>query len=308
MKIAHISDLHISKRHKFKNIHLFRKILDYINDHHVDHLIITGDLIDNAETGDFKLLRNIFKDYGFLNSEKLSVVIGNHDIFGGIETAEDIVNFPKKCLATNYKQKMRQFYTYFIESFENCFFPSETEHYPYAKDLGEVVLIGMNSIAKYSRVSNAFASNGKVTKQQIKLLKEIFENKEYSKKRKIVLIHHHFCKYYERYEHKNSIWANVEKFTLKLRGKKSLIKLFLKYKVDLLLHGHLHESTEYYKDGLRFLNAGGSIDNNGESYLKINMIDVQEDNINTEIVTLPKFKFDKNIDNYSKKMLKSIAI
>ena len=30
MKIAHISDLHISQTNKFKNIHFLKKILDYI--------------------------------------------------------------------------------------------------------------------------------------------------------------------------------------------------------------------------------------------------------------------------------------
>jgi 3',5'-cyclic AMP phosphodiesterase CpdA len=311
MKIAHISDLHISRQHKFKNIHLLKKILNYIIEQKVDHLIITGDLIDNSEKGDFRLLRNILKEFGFLNSKKLSLVIGNHDIFGGIETAEDIVNFPKKCLSINYKQKMRDFYSYFKECFDNCYFSSKSEHYPYAKDLGDVVLIGINSISKYSRIRNSFASNGKVTKAQQNLLKEIFEKKEFASKKKIVMIHHHFCKYYERYEHKNTIWANVEKFTLKLRGKKKLIELFLKHKVDLILHGHLHESLEYSKDGLRFLNAGGSIDNNGESYLKINFIDIANDEIKTQIVTIPKYKYDKNIENignYSKKKSNSVAI
>jgi 3',5'-cyclic AMP phosphodiesterase CpdA len=308
MKIAHISDLHISSMHKFNNVHLLKIILNHLNENGVEHLVITGDLTDNADKTDYKLLRNIFCDYGFLDSKKLSLVIGNHDIFGGIVTAEDIVNFPKKCLNTNYKQKMKEFYSYFIECFDNCFFPSGSDRYPYVKEVGNCVLIGLNSIAKYSRIKNAFASNGKVTKSQIKSFDEIFRKNEYSDKKRVVMIHHHFCKYYQKYEYKNSIWANVEKFTLKLRGKKSLIDSFVKHKIDLVLHGHLHESFEYDKNGIRFLNAGGSIDNNGESYLKINLIETYSSGIESKIITLPKYKFDKNAFSYSKKMLNSIAI
>ncbi len=308
MKILHISDLHISKKLKFKNIHFLKKIITYFHDKKMDHLIITGDLTDNAEKNDFKLLRHIFKDFGILDRNKLSIVIGNHDIFGGIETAEDIINFPKKCIKTNYKQKMREFYSAFIECFEDCLFPVDSEHYPYAKDLGKVVLIGLNSIAKYSRLRNAFASNGKVSRAQFESLKKIFEEESFRDKRKIVMIHHHFTKYYKKYEHKNSIWANVEKFTLKLRGKKKIINLLADNKVDLVLHGHLHESLEYFKDGLRFMNAGGSIDNNGESYLKMNTIELIDNRIVTDIITLPKFKYEKSISNYSKKMAKKVAM
>jgi len=282
-----------------------KRILDFLRDEQVDHLVITGDLIDNADKSDFKLLRSIFKDYGLLNTKKMSVVIGNHDIFGGIETAEDIVNFPKKCFLIDYKEKMKDFYRYFTECFEDCFFPSKVDDYPFAKDLGPVVLIGLNSISKYSRLRNAFASNGKISNSQIDALKKIFEKKEYSDKKKIIMIHHHFCKYYQNYAHKNGVWANVEKFTLKLRGKKKLINLFKKHNVNLILHGHLHESNEYYKDGLRILNGGGSVDSNGESYLKINMINFENNDILTKIITLPKYRFEKKLNKESKKIFKN---
>ena len=62
-----------------------------------DHLVITGDLTHNADYEDLEILRNLFQEYGLLNSERLSLVIGNHDIFGGPQAAEEVFQFPEKC-------------------------------------------------------------------------------------------------------------------------------------------------------------------------------------------------------------------
>ena len=81
MKIAHISDLHLNT------------IYSYSLENKADHLVITGDLTDNASEKDFEILRNLFRKNGLLNSERLSLVIGNHDIFGGLQSAEEIFFF-----------------------------------------------------------------------------------------------------------------------------------------------------------------------------------------------------------------------
>ena len=48
------------------------------------------------------------------------------------------------------------------------------------------------------------------------------------------------------------------------------------------MHGHLHEIIEYFRKGIRFLNAGGSISGNEEE-LKIKFINVNESGLNVEI-------------------------
>ena len=68
---------------------------------------------------------------------------------------------------------------------------------------------------------------------------------------------------------------------MKLRKKKKLFQLFKMNKVDLVMHGHLHESIEYIRKGIRFLNAGGSITGNEEE-LKINFLNVKN-SLNVEI-------------------------
>jgi predicted phosphodiesterase len=36
------------------------------------------------------------------------------------------------------------------------------------------------------------------------------------------------------------------------------MKLFDKYDIRNVLHGHLHESNQYFRHGIRFFNAGGT--------------------------------------------------
>ena len=133
MLIAHISDLHLNS---FYNDSIFKRIhylLKYISAKKVDHLIITGDITDNASDKDLEIFRRMLNRFGFLNGEKVSLVIGNHDIFGGVQKAEDIFAFPEKCSTVNYKKRINNFISYFPEAFENCYYLSPKDFFPYAK-------------------------------------------------------------------------------------------------------------------------------------------------------------------------------
>jgi 3',5'-cyclic AMP phosphodiesterase CpdA len=283
MRIAHISDLHLTtlfRENKLENIEL---ALQYINETNTDHLAITGDLTDNADTRDFILLRNLFDKYGFLNPTRLSIVIGNHDIFGGVQKAEDIFTFPEKCRVVNYKEKVNEFYNLFPEAFEGCSYLSRENIFPYSKLIDDVLIVGLNSIAEYSKVNNPFASNGKVELQQFFELAEILENHT-SIKHKIILIHHHFNKMNVNQEKfSNGFWMNIEKQTMKLKKKKRLLHLFNQHGVEPVLHGHYHESNEYFRKGIRFSNAGASFKGYKENEININMILICKENIDIKI-------------------------
>ncbi len=94
----------------------------------------------------------------------------------------------------------------------------------------------------------------------------------------------------------HSIWGAIEKHTMKLRGKSRLLKLFARTNVELVLHGHVHESHEYLRDGVRFLNAGGSVLHDQSPELHINIIRVSDAGIQAEIHRLPEqpFAFPRN--------------
>lgn len=285
MRIAHLSDLHISTFLKKGNIGKTKKLLKYAVETGFDHLVITGDLSDNSEAKDFVILRKILENFNLLDSRKTTIIIGNHDIFGGVQTAIDVVNFPSKCLKTDFHQKVNDFVSNFKELFDECYFPIKDSYFPYAKVIGDVVLVGLNTIDYYSRLKNPFASNGKVGKKQRNGLKEILTNERFNGKRKFIMSHHHFYKNTEQASSSSSVWNRIESYTLKLKGKKKLLKLFSDNNVELVLHGHSHEMRDYIRKGIRFLNAGGAVDNSLLKSASVIFIDINE-NIEAAIHSL----------------------
>ena len=286
-RIAHISDLHLSPEHRRKNIRATKRLLEYIGTLGVDHLVITGDIVANAEKQDFQLARSILKSSGWLDSKALSIVIGNHDVFGGVHHAEDILTFPKHCKHADYKAKVSEFYDYFHEAFDTCLHGSQSSVFPYGKVIGDVVLVGMNSVAGYSRLGNPIGSNGEVSEAEMKKTAKILSSDLLMRKRKIILIHHHF---YKRSSDDagamHSVWNAIEGQTMKLRGKNKLLKLFGEYHVDFVLHGHLHENHEYRRKNIRLLNGGGSVLENSGQEVRCNVITLTAQSVEIEQILI----------------------
>lgn len=283
MKIVHISDLHLNSFYNDSIFNLSNYLLKYISEQKVDHLVISGDITDNASEKDFAIFRRMLNKYGFLNGEKLSIIPGNHDIFGGVQKAEDIFSFPEICSSVNYNKRLNTFLSYFPEAFDNCVYLSPKNFFPFAKKIKNTLIVGLNSIARYSKLSNPFGSNGEIDAAQFGELFEIFKNADKEIKNRIVLNHHHFNKI-KSYSKSTfgTIWAGIEKQTMKLRGKRRLFKLFKEFKIDIVLHGHIHESKEYYRRNIRFLNAGATLKNN-KSAVKINFVDISKNGIDVNI-------------------------
>ncbi len=287
MRIAHISDLHLCAKHKRDNIAKIKKLIQHALDNGAQHFVITGDIADNGEEKDFILFREILKKFDLLRSDKTTIVIGNHDIFGGAQSAHDVVNFPSKCLSVNYHEKVSAFVVHFKELFENVIRPHKESFFPFAKEFKDVLLVGLNSIDQYSRFKNPFASNGHVAKTQRKLIESLLITPKFKYKVKVVLIHHHFYpKNIASQSSESALWNKIENFTMKLRGKKKLLKLFVNNNVKLVLHGHSHEMKEYFREGIRFINAGASVDNNSKDEASLFLIDAFPFDIGTALSSL----------------------
>ncbi len=97
MRIAHISDLHLNTFFKSSNLRQIKTLVKYALEQEFDHMVVTGDLVDNASARDLEILRNLFRKNNLLDTDRLSVIIGNHDIFGGPQTPEEIFTFTEKC-------------------------------------------------------------------------------------------------------------------------------------------------------------------------------------------------------------------
>lgn len=284
MKIVHISDLHLNHELDKKLTRRIYKFLKYISGI-ADHIVITGDISDDAKPEDFEVFRSILQKLNLLDGEKLSLVIGNHDIFGGVVKAEDILSFPQKCRTTDFQAKVLAFNSYFSETFENCVYQSE-HGYPFAKIIDKYLLVGFNSIAAYSPLKNPFASNGKIEARQLAEAQIIFDDFSKFVEKKVILVHHHFNKMkFLTGGITERLWLNIEKQTMKLRKKKELLNFFKSNNVDLILHGHLHKVEQYIRKEITLLNAGGSIKGVQNGGFSFNKISLYKDQLNIKTCT-----------------------
>lgn len=284
MKIVHISDLHLNTFFKNSNLKKIKYLLKRALEMKFDHLVITGDLTDNADPKDFEILRNLFRSNSILESDRLSVVIGNHDIFGGPQTAEDILDFPEKCSSINYKEKVIEFGNYFYETFRESVLCFKENYFPFVKVINGILILGINSIADYSRLKNPFASNGKIHKDLLESIDRLLKTYSLNCKYKIILIHHHFNKIkLNSGNSAYSVWQKFEKQTMKLKKKKRILNVFKQNSVNLVLHGHWHQNLEYCRYGIRFFNGGASIKGNIANEMLLNMIKVEDNEVTTEI-------------------------
>jgi len=278
MKIAHISDLHFSTFFKNSNLKNIKHLLKYIIRTDVDHIVITGDLTDNADQKDFEILRKLFKSFDILRSDRLSLVIGNHDIFGGLQTPEDILNFPEKCNNVNYDNMVKKFSDYYFETFSGTN-KNDGSYFPFIKKLKDIQFIGLNSIARFSKVKNPFGSNGKIQDNELIETATLLRKIPSENKKRIVLVHHHFNKIkLQKNGFASDFWQKIEKQTMKLKKKKRIIAFFKEHNIDIVLHGHWHSNLEYSRDQIRFFNAGATIKGNFIDELQVNFINTSPDN------------------------------
>ena len=301
MKIFHISDLHLCKLYKRNNIIKTRKLLKHFVENKYDHLVITGDISDNGNPEDWLFLRKLLLSYGIYDKNLVTLTIGNHDIYGGVQTALDILSFPSRCLNTDYLLKVKQFYNVFADLFigSSASFPNL---FPVLKVVNDVAFIVINTIDFYGKILNPFASNGKVSSTDYSNISGILNNPLIKDKVKIILSHHHFYKNnVESTSSYSSIWNSIEKHTMKLRGKKKLIKLFSKGNINFVLHGHSHELKSYERKNILFSNAGAAIDNLNDnlcSGILINTISANIEPINIHLSEDLPFYSLKPVYNY----------
>lgn len=289
LTIAHISDLHLSAEHKRYNLRRAKRLLEAITRHDVDHVVVTGDIVSDADTRDYEVARRLFRNAALLDPMKLSVVIGNHDIFGGVHEPSDILAFPHRCKETDFAEKVEEFRTAFREAFDRCLFASHAKAFPFAKIIGNVALIGVNSIAHYSAVKNPVGSNGEIEKGQLRRLSQLLASEPLKGLQKVVLVHHHFCKTpLAGAGTLNSVWGAIERQTMKMRGKKRLIEVFREGGATLVLHGHVHWNDEYTRKGVRFINGGGSLLGPASPQLAFNLIRVSPDKVENRVIQIPE--------------------
>ncbi len=251
-RIAHISDTHVSPEYNRQNIFKLRALLSQVVDENFDHVVITGDIAGHGEERDFRSVRRLLKYFDLLKYDKLTVTIGNHDIFGGVHRAEDLFSFSKHCRSVDYAGKIDLFEKAFKETFPKKAYENERA-FPFVKFVGPVVFVGINSVRPFHPFLNPVGSNGHVSHRQLQAVERFLGHPSLGDLKRIVLVHHHFNRYEPFSDSLGSrLFHAFEGRTLKLHGMKQVEKVFEELGVEAVLHGHTHIEKVYYKAGITY--------------------------------------------------------
>ncbi len=254
-RIAHISDTHISPEYDRHNITRLKRLLAQAVEEAYDHIVITGDITGQGEMRGYRSIRRLLKYFGLLNFDRLSVTIGNHDVFGGVHRAEDIFTFGQHCRQVDYAAKLRLFERGFREVLPRKAYPGQGL-FPFVKIVGPAALIGVNSVSKFHPLFNPVGSNGSVSVNQLEEIAKVLGHPSLADLKKVILIHHHFNKFTPFSQSLGArLYQKFESQTLKLYGKKDLEEAFRSGGVSLVMHGHTHIEGIYSRSGIIYSSA-----------------------------------------------------
>lgn len=213
--IIHISDLHVAADgfdDRFKGV--CDQLINQIGDQALDHVIvITGDLVDNANDRDSYLKVKISLDH--LRSSGFShilVVPGNHDYGTG-----------------------RSAHKKFVNLFREVFYQDQLS-YPRTDIIDNIAFIGLDSNAEELHWYDRFFSEGELGRAQLARLNDILSREDVRccGKRVIYLHHHPFD------------WRPLHQLKDFRRLKKLLIEVMARgVSIDAVLYGHNHQGKAH---------------------------------------------------------------
>lgn len=285
--IVHISDPHLSHRYYREHIKSFNTLLRNVMKSGFDHMIISGDIVSTGDVEDFYVARKILNRYDLLDSQRLTVIPGNHDIFGGPHRAVDVLSFPKYIRNVDYRRNLALFNETFTETFDGVRRINESSMYPFIKEAGPFAIIGLNSIPKWSLLNNPVGSNGCVSNKQFNGLSKLIGDPILEYKIPIVTIHHHLNHLVSDPAMHNTVFRQIESQMMRLRKRRKLLNYFNDLNVQYILHGHIHRNEFYTRNGIQIANGAGAVCNDPVRLLKYNRLSFQNGLTSLKTFTLP---------------------
>jgi Predicted phosphohydrolases len=273
--IAHISDPHLSRRYYREHIKSLKMLLRAVLEAGCDHIVISGDLVSTADPDDFYLAREVFSNYGILDSRRLTVVPGNHDIFGGPHRAVDVLSFPRHIRSVDYRKNLDLFYDSFPETFVGAKHLLKDEVYPFIKHVGPFALLGLNSIPPWSFLNNPLGTNGIIDDSQLEALRRLDVHTEFGASVPVVVVHHHFNDLTDD-SVEDGLWKTIESKTMRMKKRRRLLKVLGSLGARYVLHGHIHRNELYERNGIRLANGAGAVCDDPLANLKYNSLSYSE--------------------------------
>jgi 3',5'-cyclic-AMP phosphodiesterase len=272
VKIAHLSDLHISGRQDRQQLEKLDRMLEHINHEGFDHLVVSGDLSNSANPADWNIVKEKLVRHGRYHWERCTVIAGNHDMIN-LEEELRFYNALNPLLVLRKKafdRKLAEFCRFFKELITgeeggDAAFPFiKIINYPSVK----LAITAFNSAFPWYPADNPLGARGVISSGQLRAftqpdvlstLKECF----------VVGLCHHAYKVYGT----DSLIDQAFDWTMELKNREEFLDLMISLHAKLVLHGHFHRFQSYSVKGITFIN-GGSFRYSPKQYSEL-IIDAQ---------------------------------
>jgi 3',5'-cyclic-AMP phosphodiesterase len=255
VKIAHISDLHVSGKQDRRQLSDLDRLFDHFNIAGFDHLVISGDLSNRANLDDWRIVREKLEIHGLYHWDKTTVIAGNHDLINLEEEMRfyNALNPLPLLRKKTFDRKMAEFVAYFQklitgeELGDNAFPFIKIINYPAVK----IAFVALNSVYPWYPADNPLGARGVITPGQLRALSH--ENVLAPLRECFVIgLCHHAYRVYGT----DSLIDQAFDWTMELKNREEFLALMKTIQAKLVLHGHFHRFQAYTVSGITFINGG----------------------------------------------------
>ncbi len=255
VKIAHISDLHISGVQDRRQIDSLDRLFDHFNTTGYAHLVISGDLSNSANPGDWKIIRQKLESHGLYHWDKTTVIPGNHDLIHLEEEMRfyNALNPLPRVRKKAFDRRVLEFCIFFQELITGE--EGGDKGVPFIKIINyssvRIALAVLNSVYPWYPRDNPLGARGYISPGQLRALGS--ESVLKSLKDCVVIgICHHAYKVYGT----DSPIDQAFDWTMELKNRDEFLESMKIIHAKLVLHGHFHRFQNYEVNGITFINGG----------------------------------------------------
>ncbi|NTV01813.1 MAG: metallophosphoesterase [Chlorobiaceae bacterium] len=255
VRIAHLSDLHLTGRNDLRQIERLDRILAEIVRKEYDHLVLTGDLIDTANPDDLLVVRDALTRNGLFELGRTTVLPGNHDL---INLEEELrfyhaLNPDDSGRRRRVVERLERFCTVFRPLIADVGDPNVG--YPLVKVLHfggiGIALVASSSVLPWSGSDNPLGARGYVSPSAMQALggREVAEALAGSF---VIGLCHHAYRVYGT----DALIDQAFDWTMEFKNRDEYLRAMRSLGARVVMHGHFHRFQMYHADGLTFVNGG----------------------------------------------------
>jgi len=267
VKIAHISDLHISGMQDRRQLGFLDRMLDHFNTEGYDHLVISGDLSNSANPADWKIIREKLVSHGLYQWERTTVIAGNHDLINLEEEMRfyNALNPLPRVRKKAFDRKVLEFCVFFQELITGE--EQGNKAYPFIKIINyssvKIAIAALNSVYPWYPADNPLGARGSISAGELRALSHAHALASLSDCFVIGLCHHAYKVYGT-----DSPIDQAFDWTMELKNRDEFLGVMKLIHARLVLHGHFHRFQSYGVNDITFIN-GGSFRYNPNCYSEL---------------------------------------